>query len=225
MTDAGPGGPTTPTGVVPPVPLVNIANGLTVVRLLLVPVFLVVLFVDHGQSPAWRWAALRFRLASLSVSFDGDFAAGWGLVTDFRKIADPIADKALTGAALVGLSMLGELAWWVTITIAARELGVTLLRFWVLRHGVIPASRGGKIKTVVQTRAGPRDHAVARGARPRGRGADGRRRGGHGRHRLRLPRPRAAPALAGQGPGRRGLTAGSDGVRPRRTRRGSRRAP
>ncbi len=154
MTDAGPGGPTTPTGVVAPVPLVNIANGLTVVRLLLVPVFLVVLFVDHGQSPAWRWAAFAvFAFASLTDTFDGDLARRWGLVTDFGKIADPIADKALTGAALVGLSMLGELAWWVTITIAVRELGVTLLRFWVLRHGVIPASRGGKIKTVVQTLA------------------------------------------------------------------------
>ncbi|MDD7917069.1 CDP-diacylglycerol--glycerol-3-phosphate 3-phosphatidyltransferase [Actinomycetospora callitridis] len=154
VTDAGPGGPTTPSGVVPPVPLVNIANGLTVVRLLLVPVFLVVLFVDHGQSPGWRWAAFAvFAFASLTDTFDGEFARRWGLVTDFGKIADPIADKALTGAALVGLSMLGELAWWVTITIAVRELGVTLLRFWVLRHGVIPASRGGKIKTVVQTLA------------------------------------------------------------------------
>ena len=110
MTDAGPGGPTSPTGVVAPVPLVNIANGLTVVRLLLVPVFLVVLFVDHGQSPAWRWAAFAvFAIASLTDTFDGDLARRWGLVTDFGKIADPIADKALTGAALVGLSMLGEL--------------------------------------------------------------------------------------------------------------------
>ena len=154
VTDAGPGGPSASTGVVAPVPLVNIANGLTVARLLLVPVFLVVLFVDHGQSPAWRWAAFAvFAIASLTDTFDGDLARRWGLVTDFGKIADPIADKALTGAALVGLSMLGELAWWVTITIAVRELGVTLLRFWVLRHGVIPASRGGKIKTVVQTLA------------------------------------------------------------------------
>ncbi|MEJ2860400.1 CDP-diacylglycerol--glycerol-3-phosphate 3-phosphatidyltransferase [Actinomycetospora sp. OC33-EN07] len=132
--------------------MVNIANALTVVRLVLVPVFLVVLFVDHGQSTTWRWAAFAvFAIASLTDTFDGDLARRWGLVTDFGKIADPIADKALTGAALVGLSMLGELAWWVTITIAARELGVTLLRFWVLRHGVIPASRGGKIKTVLQT--------------------------------------------------------------------------
>jgi len=164
VTTPGPGRPagrpassgpaTGPAAVVPPVPLVNVANALTVVRFVLVPVFLVVLFVDSGQSAAWRWAAFAvFALASLTDTFDGDLARRWGLVTDFGKIADPIADKALTGAALVGLSMLGELAWWITLTIAARELAVTLLRFWVLRHGVIPASRGGKIKTVLQTLA------------------------------------------------------------------------
>jgi CDP-diacylglycerol--glycerol-3-phosphate 3-phosphatidyltransferase len=140
--------------VVPAVPLLNVANGLTVTRLLLVPVFLVVLFVDDGATPTWRWAAFAvFAIASLTDTFDGDLARRWGLVTDFGKIADPIADKALTGAALVGLSVLGELAWWITITIAVREVGVTALRFWVLRHGVIPASRGGKIKTALQTLA------------------------------------------------------------------------
>jgi CDP-diacylglycerol--glycerol-3-phosphate 3-phosphatidyltransferase len=140
--------------VVPAVPLLNVANGLTVTRLLLVPVFLVVLFVDDGATPSWRWAAFAvFAIASLTDTFDGDLARRWGLVTDFGKIADPIADKALTGAALVGLSVLGELAWWITITIAVREVGVTALRFWVLRHGVIPASRGGKIKTALQTLA------------------------------------------------------------------------
>jgi CDP-diacylglycerol---glycerol-3-phosphate 3-phosphatidyltransferase len=145
-------GPATATRA--PVPLVNIANALTVVRLVLVPVFLAVLFVDGGHVPFWRWAAfVVFAVASLTDSFDGEFARRWGLVTDFGKIADPIADKALVGAALVGLSVLGELAWWVTIVIAVRELGITAMRFWVLRHGVIPASRGGKLKTVLQTLA------------------------------------------------------------------------
>lgn len=136
------------------VPLVNVANALTVVRLVLVPVFLVVLFWAGGHEAAWRWGAFGvFAVASLTDTFDGDLARRWDLVTDFGKIADPIADKALTGAALVGLSLLGELGWWVTVAIIARELGVTALRFWVLRHGVIPASRGGKIKTVLQTLA------------------------------------------------------------------------
>jgi CDP-diacylglycerol--glycerol-3-phosphate 3-phosphatidyltransferase len=81
---------------------------------------------------------------------DGDLARKRGLITEFGKLADPIADKALIGAALIGLSALGDLPWWVTVLMLVRELGVTLLRFWVIRHGVIPASRGGKIKTTLQ---------------------------------------------------------------------------
>jgi CDP-diacylglycerol--glycerol-3-phosphate 3-phosphatidyltransferase len=81
---------------------------------------------------------------------DGELARKHGLVTDFGQIADPIADKALIGAALVGLSLLDELWWWVTVLILVREVGVTLLRFFVIRHGVMPASRGGKVKTLLQ---------------------------------------------------------------------------
>nr|WP_243727157.1 CDP-diacylglycerol--glycerol-3-phosphate 3-phosphatidyltransferase [Actinocrispum wychmicini] len=135
----------------PPVPLVNIANILTVTRLVLVPVFLVALFTDSGHDSGWRWAAtVLFAIASVTDQLDGFLARRHGLVTDFGKVADPIADKALTGAALVGLSILGDLPWWVTLVIAAREVGVTLLRFWVIRYGVIPASRGGKAKTLAQ---------------------------------------------------------------------------
>jgi CDP-diacylglycerol--glycerol-3-phosphate 3-phosphatidyltransferase len=135
-----------------PVSAWNVANGLTVFRLVLVPVFLVLLFVDDGDSPWWRvaaWAA--FAVASVTDRIDGQIARSRGLVTDFGKIADPIADKALIGAALVGLSVLGELAWWVTIVVLVREIGVTLLRFFVIRHGVLPASRGGKLKTLLQS--------------------------------------------------------------------------
>jgi CDP-diacylglycerol--glycerol-3-phosphate 3-phosphatidyltransferase len=133
------------------VPVLNIANVLTMSRLVLVPVFLYLLFVEDGQQPSWRlWAFGVFAVASVTDHIDGNLARKHGLITDFGKIADPIADKALTGAALIGLSLLGELPWWVTIVIAVRELGVTLLRFWVIRHGVIPASRGGKLKTLVQ---------------------------------------------------------------------------
>ena len=94
-----------------------------------------------------------FLIASVTDLLDGRIARQRGLITDFGKIADPIADKALTGAALVTLSALGELAWWVTAVILARELGVTALRFWVIRRGVIAASRGGKIKTLLQVLA------------------------------------------------------------------------
>jgi CDP-diacylglycerol---glycerol-3-phosphate 3-phosphatidyltransferase len=133
------------------VPLFNIANVLTVSRLVIVPFFLLALFTGGGQDLLWRMVAFGlFVIASITDRIDGDLARKHGLVTDFGKIADPIADKALTGSALVGLSVLGDLPWWVTIVIAVRELGVTLLRFWVIRHGVIPASRGGKAKTLMQ---------------------------------------------------------------------------
>ena len=128
--------------------LVNVANVLTVVRILLVPVF--VAFMLAGGT-VWRLAALvTFCVASLTDLLDGRLARRRGLVTDFGKIADPVADKALTGAALICLSALGELPWWVTGVIMFRELGVTALRFWVIRRGVIAASRGGKLKTLLQ---------------------------------------------------------------------------
>jgi CDP-diacylglycerol--glycerol-3-phosphate 3-phosphatidyltransferase len=133
------------------VPIVNPANMLTVSRLVLVPVFLLALFADGGHQAVWRLIATAvFAIASITDHLDGNIARSRGLVTDFGKIADPIADKALTGSALIGLSVLGELAWWVTVVIAVREVGVTLLRFWVIRHGVIAASWGGKAKTLVQ---------------------------------------------------------------------------
>jgi CDP-diacylglycerol--glycerol-3-phosphate 3-phosphatidyltransferase len=128
--------------------VLNIANALTVLRLALVPVC-VGLLVAGGS--AWRAAAfVAFAVASLTDLLDGELARRRNLITDFGKIADPIADKALTGSALVTLSVLGELPWWVTVVILARELAVTALRFWVIRRGVIAASRGGKLKTLLQ---------------------------------------------------------------------------
>ncbi|PXY30697.1 CDP-diacylglycerol--glycerol-3-phosphate 3-phosphatidyltransferase [Prauserella flavalba] len=136
------------------VPTLNVANLLTLSRLVLVPLFVLALFTADGTDPAWRYVATGvFAVAALTDRVDGWVARKYSLITDFGKIADPIADKALIGAALVGLSVLGELPWWVTIVIAVRELGITLLRFWVIRHGVIPASRGGKAKTLAQSLA------------------------------------------------------------------------
>ena len=135
----------------PPVSLVNLPNALTVLRLILVPVFLLALFAEGGHDTVWRWIAWAiFAIAAITDRYDGHIARKRGQVTDFGKIADPIADKALTGSALIGLSMLGDLTWWVTVVILVREVGVTLLRFAVLRYGVIAASPGGKAKTFVQ---------------------------------------------------------------------------
>jgi CDP-diacylglycerol--glycerol-3-phosphate 3-phosphatidyltransferase len=131
-----------------PVGLVNVANVLTVLRIFLVPVFVVCLLAG---GTGWRLAALAaFGGASLTDFLDGQLARKRGLVTDFGKIADPIADKALIGAALITLSALAELPWWVTGLILFRELGITALRFAVIRRGVIAASQGGKLKTLLQ---------------------------------------------------------------------------
>jgi CDP-diacylglycerol---glycerol-3-phosphate 3-phosphatidyltransferase len=134
--------------------LVNLPNALTMLRLALVPVFAVLLLSDGGMDDGRRvWATVFFGAAIITDRYDGLIARRTGQVTEFGKLADPIADKALTGTALVGLSVLGLLPWWVTLAIIVREVGVTLLRFWVIRHGVIAASRGGKAKTVVQALA------------------------------------------------------------------------
>jgi CDP-diacylglycerol--glycerol-3-phosphate 3-phosphatidyltransferase len=143
-----------PAAAQPTARLVNLPNALTVLRLAMVPVFGVLLLRDGGQDDVGRWlAAAVFALAIITDWYDGMIARRTGQVTEFGKLADPIADKALTGMALIGLSMLGSLPWWVTVVILARELGVTLLRVWVIRHGVIASSRGGKLKTVAQSLA------------------------------------------------------------------------
>ncbi|GLP76143.1 CDP-diacylglycerol--glycerol-3-phosphate 3-phosphatidyltransferase [Mycobacterium antarcticum] len=131
--------------------MANVANVLTGLRIALVPVFLVALFVGDGHETQWRVIAfIIFAAAVITDRVDGAVARSYDMVTEFGKLADPIADKALIGAALVGLSILGDLPWWVTVVILVREIGVTVLRFAVIRGGVIPASRGGKLKTLVQ---------------------------------------------------------------------------
>lgn len=129
----------------------NVPNALTAFRIVLVPIFAVCL-LSHPDDTWWRVAsALIFVLAIFTDYWDGHIARKHEIVTTFGKMADPIADKALTGMALIGLSIVGELWWWVTIVILVREWGITLLRFVILRYGVMAAGRGGKIKTVVQS--------------------------------------------------------------------------
>ena len=140
------------TGVERPPSNWNLPNALTTLRIVMVPFFGWALLVDGGDSTVWRvvaWAL--FVAAMITDKIDGDIARSRNMVTDFGKIADPIADKALTGMAFVGLSLIGELWWWVTVLVLLREWGITLLRIWVIRYGVMAAGRGGKLKTVLQT--------------------------------------------------------------------------
>ncbi|GAA2065883.1 MULTISPECIES: CDP-diacylglycerol--glycerol-3-phosphate 3-phosphatidyltransferase [Leifsonia] len=130
----------------------NLPNAITVVRILLAPLFVWMLLADGGDDGWLRWAAAALFIVAIATDgVDGALARRQGLVTDLGKLLDPIADKVLTGGALIALSILGELPWWVTIVILVREIGITVYRFVVIRQGVIAASRGGKIKTIVQS--------------------------------------------------------------------------
>lgn len=133
-----------------PIP-VWLPNLLTVVRMVLVPVFVVLLFVDPS---GWTWrlaATITFGVAILTDFFDGRLARRYNLISDFGKLWDPIADKVLTGAAFVSLSVLGELPWWVTVIILLREWGITWMRVWMLKYEVMAAAAGGKLKTLLQS--------------------------------------------------------------------------
>ena len=129
----------------------NLPNALTALRIVAVPLFGWMLLA-HPDEPGWRLATTAVFLGAILTDYlDGYLARKHDLITPFGKLADPIADKALTGMAFVGLSIIGELWWWVTITILVREWGITIMRFFVLRYGVMAAGRGGKIKTVLQS--------------------------------------------------------------------------
>ena len=130
----------------------NIANALTTLRVLMVPFFGWAMLMDGGDSNLWRCVAfLIFAVAMITDKIDGDLARKHNLVTNFGKIADPMADKAITGMAFIGLSLVGDLWWWVTILVLLREWSVTIMRLSVAKHVVIAANQGGKIKTVLQT--------------------------------------------------------------------------
>ena len=130
---------------------INVPNFLTTIRIIVVPILAWLLFREDAASDSNRLVAgVLFIIAALTDIADGTIARRWNLITNFGKIFDPIADKALIGVALIGLSYLNLLDWWFTWVILARELFVTFLRFWVINKGVIPASRGGKLKTIMQ---------------------------------------------------------------------------
>jgi CDP-diacylglycerol--glycerol-3-phosphate 3-phosphatidyltransferase len=132
----------------------NLPNALTTLRIVAVPFYGWALLADGGDSVLWRSVAYAiFALAMITDKIDGDIARARNLVTDFGKIADPIADKAMTGMAFVGLSIVGDIWWWVTVVVLLREWSVTLLRLSVLKHVAIAAAGSGKLKTLLQVLA------------------------------------------------------------------------
>lgn len=131
----------------------NVPNALTVLRLIAVPLFGWMLLA-HPDEGTWRtWTTIVFVLAILTDFIDGRIARKYDLVTDFGKIWDSVADKAITGMAFIGLSILGELPWWMTILILAREWGITVMRVFMLKYKVMAANKGGKLKTATQSLA------------------------------------------------------------------------
>ena len=130
----------------------QLPNALTILRLVLVPVFVALMFIEPAAGLGWRLGGTAaFGLAILTDFFDGRLARQYDLVSDFGKIWDPIADKALTGAAFIVLSILGELPWWVTVLILVREWGITWMRVVMLKYAVMAAAPGGKLKTLLQS--------------------------------------------------------------------------
>ena len=134
-----------------PVSNLNLPNVLTTFRIVMVPFFGWALLHDGGDSILWRTVAfVLFVGAMITDKIDGDIARARNLVTNFGKIADPIADKAITGMAFIGLSIVGDIWWWVTIVVLLREWSVTLLRLSILKQVVVAAAWSGKVKTVLQ---------------------------------------------------------------------------
>ncbi|PKQ32543.1 MAG: CDP-diacylglycerol--glycerol-3-phosphate 3-phosphatidyltransferase [Actinobacteria bacterium HGW-Actinobacteria-2] len=134
----------------PPIPA-QLPNALTVLRLVLVPVFVVLMVIEPSVGFGWRLAGMiAFGVAILTDFFDGRLARKYDLVSDFGKIWDPIADKAITGAAFILLSIFGELPWWITVLILVREWGITWMRVVMLKYAVMAAAPAGKLKTVLQ---------------------------------------------------------------------------
>ena len=129
----------------------NIANLITVLRILLAPLFVWLVVFDAGEHGVWRWLAAALFIAAISTDgLDGALARKRNLVTNSGILLDPIADKVLIGGALVALALVSELPWWVVVVILVREIGITVFRFVALKDRVIPASRGGKLKTILQ---------------------------------------------------------------------------
>ena len=131
---------------------INLPNALTITRIVLIPFCVLALFHNGGDDSTWRTISwVGFFLVGMTDLLDGKIARARNEITELGKFLDPVADKALIGSAMISLSILGRFPWWITAVILAREIGITLFRLAVIKNGVIPANRGGKIKTTFQS--------------------------------------------------------------------------
>jgi CDP-diacylglycerol--glycerol-3-phosphate 3-phosphatidyltransferase len=133
------------------IPVFITPNTLTVARILLIPIGVYTLFYDGGDNPTFQLIAyLIFFILGMTDIVDGRWARRTNRITSLGTFLDPVADKALIGSAMISLSILDRFPWWITVVILTREIGITLFRLMVIKNGVIPASKGGKIKTLTQ---------------------------------------------------------------------------
>ena len=123
-------------------------NAITIARIFITPIG--VYLITFNDAPHRLWAYLILLLVAVSDVYDGRLARARNQVTELGKLLDPIADKFLIGATSIALSLLDLMPWWITILLLIRELGITVFRFVVIKDGVIPANRGGKLKTLLQ---------------------------------------------------------------------------
>jgi CDP-diacylglycerol--glycerol-3-phosphate 3-phosphatidyltransferase len=132
----------------------NVPNALTTLRIVMAPFLAFALLHDGGEDLTWRWIAYGlFVVAMVTDKIDGDLARKHDLITNFGKIADPIADKAITGIAFIGLSIIYPVMWWITVPVLIREWGVTFARLSIAKQVVMPANQSGKVKTMAQALA------------------------------------------------------------------------
>ena len=128
----------------------NLSNSITLIRIAALPLCAYFLFKNGGHDSTWRIVSWwLFFIVGMTDFIDGKLARSRGSVTELGKLLDPIADKALVGTAMIGLSILGDMPWWITVVILTREIGITIVRLMVISGGVIAANRGGKIKTMM----------------------------------------------------------------------------
>ncbi|CAB4602804.1 unannotated protein [freshwater metagenome] len=126
-------------------------NFITIARLLFVPIGAYTLFKNGGNDPTWQYISwVVFFLLGMSDVLDGNLARSRNEITEFGKFLDPVADKVMIGTAMISLSILNRLPWWITIVILVREIGITIFRLAIIKRGVIAANKGGKIKSTLQ---------------------------------------------------------------------------